>query len=131
MPSGTRKSGRQPIQRPGSHTPLAHRINAGSITGILRSRDGSVWTLITGTQWVAGGVIGNGTTLFSSSFGGCSEHGNDLQFYDTSPESDGRTWSPMMAPGMTQGGMSVGYDRPHHLYYSSNCRQGFWRVVTP
>jgi photosystem II stability/assembly factor-like uncharacterized protein len=102
----------------------------GSQSGILRSRDGSVWTLVTGTQWVNGGIVSDGTSLFASSFGLCDEHGTDLQFYATSPETDGRTWTQFKAPGMTQGGFDVGYDRPHHLYYSSNCRAGLWRVVT-
>jgi hypothetical protein len=103
----------------------------GSYSGILRSRDGAVWTLITsGTQFVFGGIVSDGTSLYASSFGICSEHGTDLQFYSTSPEADGRTWTQIQAPGMTQGAFAVGYDRPHHLYYSSNCRAGLWRVVT-
>jgi len=31
---------------------------------------------------------------------------------------------------MTQGGNDLAYDRQHHVLYSSNCKQGFWRVVT-
>jgi len=35
----------------------------------------------------------------------------------------------MASPGMKQGGW-LGYDADHHVLYSSNCTQGFWRVVT-
>ena len=102
----------------------------GAVTGILRSKDGAVWTLISGTQFVSGGIVSDGASLFASSFGLCGEHGTNQQFYSSSMETDGKTWSALAAPGMTQGAWSVGYDLPHHVYYSSNCRQGFWRVVT-
>ncbi len=102
----------------------------GARTGILRSSDGAVWTLVTGTQGVFGGVTSDGMTLFASSFGFCTEWGKDLQLYSTSVVSDGKTWSPLMTPGMTQGAKDLDYDLQHHLLYSSNCRQGFWRVVT-
>ena len=39
-------------------------------------------------------------------------------------------WSKMAAPGMTQGEMDIAVDRQHHVLYSSNSKQGFWRVVT-
>jgi len=51
-------------------------------------------------------------------------------FYATALESSPKQWNPMQSPGMTQGGYDLGYDVDHHVFYSSNCRQGFWRVVT-
>lgn len=102
----------------------------GGISGIFRSTDGVVWSKISGPQSVTGGIASDGTTLFASSFGVCSEWGTNLQLYTQSAVTDGKTWNPLLAPAMNQGAVALDYDRQHHVLYSSNCRQGFWRVVT-
>jgi hypothetical protein len=102
----------------------------GARAGIFRSPDGVVWSLTKGTQGVFGGVTSDGTILYASSLAFCSEWAKDLQLYSTSPVSDGKTWDVMPAPGMTQGAVDLHYDLEHRVLYSSNCRQGFWRVVT-
>jgi hypothetical protein len=58
----------------------------------------------------------------------CFKWGDNLQLYDTAPESTGTPWTQMQTPGMTQGGW-LGYDADHHVLYSSACQLGFWRVV--
>jgi hypothetical protein len=102
----------------------------GSRSGVLRSRDGLVWALTSSPGLIMAGVVSDGTLLYATTAGVCFDWGTNLDVYWTSPVSDGKTWSKMAAPPTTQGGMDTGYDRQHHVFYSSNCRQGFWRVVT-
>jgi len=106
-------------------------LYVGGDRGIFRSADGELWSLTnSNTQYVKGGITSDGTTLYASSFGVCNEWGPDLQLYSQSPVTDGKMWSRFQAPGMTQGAVALNYDRQHHILYSSNCRAGFWRVVT-
>jgi hypothetical protein len=102
----------------------------GSRSGVLRSRDGLVWGLTSSPTLVMSGIVGDGSQLYATTAGVCFDWGMNLDVYWTSAVTDGKTWSKYTAPGMTQGGMDLAYDRPHHLLYSSNCKQGFWRVVT-
>jgi hypothetical protein len=48
--------------------------------------------------------------------------------YLRSPEADGQTWTTFTSPTLSQGG-NLGYDKAHHLLYSSNLDAGLWRVV--
>ena len=89
-----------------------------------------VWALTSGLTLVMSGVVSDGTSIYATTTGVCFDWGTNLDVYYTSAVSDGRTWSKMAAPAMTQGGMDLAYDRQHHVLYSSNCKQGFWRVVT-
>jgi hypothetical protein len=73
-------------------------------------------------------LIGDGTTMYSSSFAAGFKVGDNLQPYVTSPETDGRTWSAMKSPGMGQGAIQLGIDRGHRVMYSANGGDGFWRV---
>jgi hypothetical protein len=102
----------------------------GSRSGALRSRDGLVWALTSSPTLVMAGVVSDGVSLYTTTAGVCFDWGTNLNVYWTSPVSDGKMWSKMAAPGMTQGGNDLAYDRQHHVLYSSNCKQGFWRVVT-
>jgi hypothetical protein len=102
----------------------------GSRSGILRSRDGLVWGVTASPTLVMSGIVGDGSQLYATTAGVCFDWGMNLDVYWTSPETDGKSWSKYAAPGMTQGGMDMAYDRQHHVLYSSNCKQGFWRVVT-
>jgi hypothetical protein len=68
--------------------------------------------------------------MWASSFAVCFAWGQDLKPYRSSKESDGTTWSDVASPGFTQGADKLGYDSDHHLLYSSNCAEGFWRVRT-
>jgi len=98
-----------------------------SADGVSRSADGKAWSLIPMTGPLAGGLVSDGTTMYlSTSFYG--NWGKDLHPYLTAPESTGTPWTQMASPGMTNGG-TLGLDEDHHLLYSSNFQQGFWRVV--
>jgi hypothetical protein len=102
----------------------------GAGAGVARSEDGIHWVIAPNTGGNVMGVVGSGKNLYASGSALCYELGTDVKPYRTSPESDGLTWTTMPSPPMTQGG-NLAYDRGHHLLYASNCRQGFWRVVTP
>jgi hypothetical protein len=99
--------------------------------GVLMSTDGDNWSEIANSgESMQAGITGDGTNLYRSNKGVCGEVGNNEMFYGTALESNPKQWMPMPSPGMTQGGYDLGYDLDHHILYSSNCRQGFWRVVT-
>ena len=100
---------------------------AAGADGIWRSPDGaaSTWTLVPDTGPIVGGLVSDGTTMFTSTcyFGDfCNPR------YLRSPESDGHQWTVMKSPTLTQGG-TMGYDKAHRLLYSSNLDAGLWRVV--
>jgi hypothetical protein len=100
---------------------------AAGADGIWRSPDGkaSTWQLIPDTGPIVGGLVTDGTTMFGSTcyFGGfCNPR------YLRSAETDGQTWTALASPTLTQGG-NLGYDKAHHLLYSSNLDAGLWRVV--
>ncbi len=117
------------LQGAGMHRTAAGVFYLSASNGVYRSPDGVAWTLVPGTGPIAGGLVGDGTTLYMSRcyFAGFCTPGSD--FVLTSPETDGLTWTPLPSPVVSQGG-SLGYDRGHHLLYSSNGQAGFWRVVT-
>jgi hypothetical protein len=99
---------------------------------IWRSSDGAVsnWKSIPNTGPILGGLVSDGTTLYASTcyFAGFCNPPNGPR-YLRSPESDGQTWTAMTSPPpVTQGG-TMGIDRAHKLLYSSNMKDGLWRVV--
>lgn len=99
---------------------------AGS-DGIWTSPDGKVetWQLVPDTGPILGGLVSDGTTMYASTcyFGDfCNPR------YLHSAETDGKTWTAMTSPMMSQGG-NLGYDKAHKLLYSSNLDAGLWRVV--
>jgi photosystem II stability/assembly factor-like uncharacterized protein len=101
---------------------------AGS-TGIWRSSDGKPdnWTLIENTGPVVGGLVTDGTNMYTSN---CYFHDFcDKAQYRTSPESDGNTWTEMTTPDAIRVGGNMHYDPGHKLMYSSNLEDGLWRFV--
>lgn len=95
--------------------------------GIWRSPDGlaSTWELMPDTGPIVGGLVTNGTNLFAST---CYFANFCSPRYLRSPQTDGRTWTAMTSPTISQGG-TMGYDKGHNLLYSSNLQGGLWRVV--
>jgi len=100
---------------------------AAGADGIWQSPDGaaSTWKLVPDTGPIAGGLVSDGTTMFAST---CYFTNYCNPRYLRSAESDGQKWTTMPHPTMTQGG-TMGYDKSHHLLYSSNLDGGMWRVV--
>jgi hypothetical protein len=108
------------------------RIGDGSFfvaaaDGIWRSSDGTVpsWQVIPDTGPIVGGLVSDGTTMYAST---CYFPGFCNPRYLRSPEADGNTWTAIPSPTLSQGG-NMGYDKGHHLLYSSNLDAGLWRVV--
>jgi hypothetical protein len=103
----------------------------GSDLGVLFSTGGAAWSLMPNSgSKITAGVVGDGTTVYTSAFGTCSDWGSNLMTFSTAPEEKGRPWTTMSSPPMTHGASDLGYDPVHHILYSSHCRQGFWRVAT-
>jgi hypothetical protein len=102
----------------------------GSQEGVVRSEDGIDWAVIPNSGKFVKDIVGDGNTIYASSFGVCFDYGTDLKPYKTSADDDGLTWTEMDSPGFTQGADKLGYDVDHHIFYSSNCKRGFWRVRT-
>lgn len=97
--------------------------------GIWRSPDGkaSNWSLVANTGPIVGGLVGSGTTMYASTcyFPAFCKKAQ----YLSSPEDDGNTWTVMPSPDAIGMGGTMGYDKEHHLLYSSNMLGGVWRVV--
>jgi hypothetical protein len=102
---------------------------AAGADGIWTSPDGNAdtWQLIADTGPIVGGLVSDGAEMYASTcyFGGfCNPR------YLHSAETDGKAWTAMESPKMSQGG-NLGYDKAHKLLYSSNLDAGLWRVVVP
>lgn len=100
---------------------------AAGADGVWRSPDGtaSTWKLVPDTGPIVGGLVSDGTTMFTST---CYFANFCNPRYLRSPETDGQTWTQITSPMMNQGG-TMGYDKGHKLLVSSNLDSGLWRVV--
>ena len=50
--------------------------------------------------------------------------------YDAVIDTDPHSWTSGFMTRLMRAPLKIGYDADHHVLYSSNCTQGFWRVVT-
>jgi hypothetical protein len=110
----------------------------GDATGIFRSVDGIAWSLVQAPGQLIAGIVGDGTTIYSST----SAWEQPILTPGTNPyiqsaESDGLTWTtaPFTTPPgsgfFTQGAAYLmHYDPVHHLLYASTGSEGFFRVAT-
>lgn len=97
--------------------------------GILRSPDGSQWSLMKAAGLMIG-LTGDGTTMWASSgfpWGRGQNPPPYLPFW-SSAETDGRTWIQLASPKLSNGGQ-LGFESDHGILYASNLSEGFWRVV--
>jgi hypothetical protein len=98
--------------------------------GIAKSADGKAWSLISGTGPLAGGIVGDGTTMYMSNFFYWNWATNAHPYW-SAPEATGTPWTEIPgSPDMTAGG-SLALDVPHRVLYASDLGAGFWRVVVP
>jgi hypothetical protein len=102
----------------------------GLQSGLARSPDGTNWSILPNTGQFTGGIVGDGTTMYASEYTVCFDWSSPITPYLTAPESDGMTWTAMSTSPVVQQGGPLGYDASHHILYSSNCQDGFWRVRT-
>ena len=97
--------------------------------GIWRSPDGqaSNWKPVPNTGPFVGGLVSSGTTMYASTcyFPSVCKKAQ----YLSSPDDNGNSWTLMPSPDEISMGGTMGYDKGHHLLYSSNMLGGVWRVV--
>jgi hypothetical protein len=110
-------------------------------SSLLRSVDGVSWSPLANSKQCGGNsnggamIAGDGQTMFTS-------NGSGLGWMQTQPPAGGwyysttetnpTTWMSLNSPTtMLSGGISIAYDKDHHMLYSSNYVAGFWRVVVP
>ena len=89
------------------------------------------WSAVPNSGPLPGGVAGDGTTMYMSTcyYGGFCDPNSTAPYYFSAPESTG-VWTPMASPPTRHMGGVLGFDRSHHILYSSNFDAGFWRLVT-
>lgn len=105
-------------------------LYVGSDPKLLRSTDSGVtWTAVA-TAFASTSITGDGTTIFTSRSFCTGRSDKGYQPYSSAPESSPTTWTPLPSPPMFQGGRQIAYESDHHILYSENCLEGFWRVVT-
>ena len=114
----------------GSYRAPDGTIYVGVQDGIARSTNGIDWSHIADSGNLVGNIVSDGTMMYTSNFAVCTSWAPDLQPYLRAPVNGGAPWTALPSPGLTQGG-TLAIDPDHHVLYSSNCQQGFWRVVLP
>jgi hypothetical protein len=90
--------------------------------GVVRSTDGIHWAPIPGSP-AAGALVGIGNTIYVSA----PYVTNNYASYTIGGSSQ---FTALPKPPTQQGGWMLGYDPDHHVLYSSNFGDGFWRLVT-
>lgn len=104
-------------------------LYVGSIPLLLRSTDvGANWKPIASTHNTAS-VTGDGTHLYASDSKCTGVSAQAFQPYLTAAESSPTAWSALPSPSMHVGGRYIAYDSDHHVLYSDNCIEGFFRAV--
>lgn len=94
--------------------------------GVLQSTDTIKWTAIPNSPSNARALIGDGTSVFTSSRNVAAPY----HPYSFASESNPTNWATYPSPLLPNGGWLLGYDSSHHILYASTESNGFWRVVT-
>lgn len=102
----------------------------GTVDGVLRSLDkGLTWSKLPDSGSLVFGVVGDGTTLYTSRYFPFNAPGPEpWQPYASTSEAQPANWRTMASPLMKNGGALV-LDPVHHILYSSNLNAGVWRMV--
>ncbi|HEV8245087.1 MAG TPA: hypothetical protein VGP93_04940 [Polyangiaceae bacterium] len=102
--------------------------------GVAHSTDGVNWSVFPNSLACGGNsngcvmITGDGENIFASNGGGNPPPGGYLA---SASEAAPATWTGLSTPPeMTNGGISIAYDKDHHILYSSNYVAGMWRLVT-
>lgn len=105
----------------------------GSATGILYSADGASWTVVPQSGTLISGVVGDGTTVWSSTAYPYNLPDRPAPFlpYHQALAADPMHWSKVDSPMLSSGGATLAYDADHHILYSANYWDGAYRVVVP
>jgi hypothetical protein len=103
----------------------------GSATGVLHSTDGVTWSVIPNSGSLVSGLVGDGTTLWSSNAFPYNPPQRPSAFlpYRKASSADPTHWTTFDSPMLTSGGNSLAYDPDHGILYSTNYWAGVYRVV--
>jgi hypothetical protein len=106
------------------HAPDGTYYVPGGNDGLLKSSDGIAWEKIAQSPG-AESLAWNGTTLYTSN-GGFNQ-----TLYSSTTTANPMSWKTIRetTPPPT-GGWMMQYDGDHHILYSSNFSNGFWRFAT-
>jgi hypothetical protein len=95
----------------------------GGLFSLLRSADGIAWTSISGSPGTDF-VTGSSTKIYAAR----------QQFYHWASVTDPTKWSPLPTPAFPHPDYVLTwvltYDEDHHILYSVNATNGFWRLAT-
>ncbi len=105
----------------------------GGGRGMVHSTNGTAWQIVPNAPQMGGpnggcSIVDDGTTLYVSMGLFAYAPPSKDWFWSTSA-SNPKTWVQMNNPAVVTGAGWLGYDRDHHLLYSSNSTGGFYRVV--
>ena len=102
---------------------------------VIHSADGVTWSPLSKSPSCGGNangcamITGDGQKVIVSNGNGGTPPGG---FFAKALESDLNTWPSLNSPSdMTNGGISIAYDKDHQILYSSDYVSGMWRLVVP
>ena len=108
---------------PGGFSPSPGKWYTGGEFNVLSSPDGASWSTVKDAPG-ASNVTGDATTVFVS-------RGSA---YFSAPVADPSTWTKLNSPAFAKPdsvkAWGLKYDPEHHVLYSLNSTQGFWRLRT-
>jgi len=100
---------------------------------VIHSADGVTWSPLSKSPSCGGNangcamIAGDGHKVIVSNGNGGTPPGG---FFAKALESDLNTWPSLNSPAeMTNGGISIAYDKDHQILYSSDYVSGMWRLV--
>jgi hypothetical protein len=100
---------------------------------VVHSTDGVTWSPLANSPSCGGNangcamIAGDGQKVIVSNGNGGMPAGG---FFAKASESDLKTWTSLNSPAeMTNGGISIAYDKDHQILYSSDYVSGMWRLL--
>jgi hypothetical protein len=111
-------------------TPEQHYF-LGTAGGVMYSVDGEEWSLVANTGNHVHSVIGDGTSVWSSTAYPYNpgDHPDPHQPYKQATTADPLNWTTMESPMLTSGSAELAFDADHRVLYGTNYWEGVWRVV--
>ncbi len=106
------------------------KLYMGSAGGVIVSADNArTWSVMPNSGALVFGVIGDGTTLYTSAYFPYNPPGvAPWRPYAATSETTPGTWRTLVSPLMKNGG-PMAYDPVHRIIYSTNLNAGIWRMV--
>jgi hypothetical protein len=98
-------------------------LYASSADGLLRSTDNGVTFTKAGAGGGSTGVWGDGKLIYTA-----PAYAQGNQPFVTSPDSDGRTWTPQSQPFADSGPFEMTFDPVNKILYATMWFQGVWAL---